>query len=310
MNSINWRGIDLNLLVAFDALYENQSVTKAANQLSMGQSAMSHNLSRLRQLLDDPLFERQGQQMIPSQRAIDLAPLIHDMLSTIREQILKPAPFDHQSYLGEIRIGLTDYAEFIFAPIIYDAIHQHAPYCQLSFHQVDRSNYQDKFAHRHLDVVIGSLPNIPNDYQSLHLYRDNHVCLYDAAACEIDGDIPLEAYLDIPHALVSPDGQLKSQVDATLAKLNKARRVNVGSANFLTVRHLLKKRRLLCITTELMAKQPLFNDQLTFSPPPIEVAGFDISLISQQRNAHHPKWIWLIPLLKQTICEYVTEITQ
>ncbi len=310
MNNINWRGIDLNLLVAFDALMQNQSVTKAANQLSIGQSAMSHNLSRLRLLLDDPLFERQGQKMIPSQRALDLSPIIRRLLVTVEEQVLKPAPFEHLNYYGEIKIGLTDYAELIFAPILFDCLNQYAPHCQLSFHQVDRSNYLDRFAQHQLDVVIGSMSNLPTEYESHHLYRDNHVCLYDSAACSVDSPISLEQYLDIPHALVSPDGELKSQVDKTLNELGHQRHVSVGSANFLTVRHLLSGRRLLCITTELLAKQPTFADQLTLSPPPIHVPGFDIALINQKRNAAHPKWQWLIPLLEQTICEYVIGLTR
>ena len=81
MNTINWRGVDLNLLIAFSALMETRSVTKAAAKLSMGQSAMSHNLSRLRTLIDDPLFERHGHQMIATDKALELAPVVEHILS-------------------------------------------------------------------------------------------------------------------------------------------------------------------------------------------------------------------------------------
>ncbi len=76
MNEINWKAVDLNLLVAFSALMETKSVSLAANKLFVGQSAMSHSLARLRELLNDPLFERQGHKMIPTAKANQLYPMI------------------------------------------------------------------------------------------------------------------------------------------------------------------------------------------------------------------------------------------
>nr|WP_086940274.1 LysR family transcriptional regulator [Thaumasiovibrio occultus] len=308
MNNINWRGIDLNLLVAFDALFRFRSVTKAAQSLCIGQSAMSHNLSRLRQLLDDPLFERQGQQMLPSERAIEIAPIIAQLLATVQEQILKPEAFSAADFSGRWRIGMTDYAELIFAPILFDAITQAAPHCQLSFHQVNRSNYLDKMHSLSLDAVIGSIAEIPAELVRMPLYRDHHVCLFDANATKLTVPLAIDNYLAVPHALVSPDDQLSSQVDNTLAQMDLSRRVVVGSNNFLTIRHLLQGRNLLCITTELLAKQALFDDQLTLCEPPIPVPGFDIDLFASARNSEHPRWQWLLQLIEHNICQYVNQI--
>ncbi len=116
MKNINWRGVDLNLLIAFSALMETRSVTKAAAKLSLGQSAMSHNLSRLRALINDPLFERQGHQMVATDKAIELAPVIDNILHLVTTEILQPGDFTPQNYRGSFRIGLTDYAELLFAP--------------------------------------------------------------------------------------------------------------------------------------------------------------------------------------------------
>lgn len=133
MQRINWRGVDLNLLIAFSALMETRSVTKAAQKLSIGQSAMSHNLARLRELLDDPLFERQGHSMLPTQKALELITSVENVLNIITQDILRPDDFEPLDYEGIFKIGLTDYAELLFAPALFDAIHQAAPHCQLSF---------------------------------------------------------------------------------------------------------------------------------------------------------------------------------
>ncbi len=115
MKDVNWRAIDLNLLIVFDALMETRSVTRAADKVAVGQSAMSHSLARLRTLLDDPLFIRQGHEMVPTARAKEVAPVVEEVLNTITHRILKSPLFDPSVYTGSLRIGLTDYAELIFA---------------------------------------------------------------------------------------------------------------------------------------------------------------------------------------------------
>lgn len=145
MNEINWKAVDLNLLVVFSALMETKSVSLAANKLFVGQSAMSHSLSRLRELLHDPLFERQGHKMIPTAKANQLYPMITQVLQTISGDILKVDTFEASEFTGTFKIGMTDYAELLFAADIFDAIHQLAPNAQLCFTTVDKANYQDRF---------------------------------------------------------------------------------------------------------------------------------------------------------------------
>ena len=74
MSEINWQRVDMNLLLTFDALFRHRSVSKAAESLHLGQPATSYNLKRLRELLGDPLFERDGNSMRPTVRAHEMNP--------------------------------------------------------------------------------------------------------------------------------------------------------------------------------------------------------------------------------------------
>ncbi|MEJ2764040.1 LysR substrate-binding domain-containing protein [Photobacterium sp. MCCC 1A19761] len=305
MDTINWRGVDLNLLIAFAALMETGSVTKAADKLSIGQSAMSHNLSRLRTLINDPLFERRGHHMVATDKARELAPIIEQVLGLITTEILQPKAFSPETYQGTIRLGLTDYAELLFAPALFDAILGQAPQCQLSFYKVDRHNYQAMMDDQDIHLVIGSMTQLPRELDSQYLYTDDHVCLFDSQATGLRAPIDLARYIETPQALVTPDGQLASAVDQQLRAQGLSRHIAVGSGNFLTIRHLLTGRNLLCVVSTLMARIAIFDDQLTQCPPPVTIPDFDINLIWQKRNANHPRLIWLRQCVRQTVTAHV-----
>ncbi|KLV06791.1 LysR family transcriptional regulator [Photobacterium aquae] len=308
MSAINWRGVDLNLLVAFSALMETRSVTKAADKLSIGQSAMSHNLSRLRGLLDDPLFERQGHQMIATDRALELAPVVDQILQMVTSQVLRPGTFVPDQYDGTFRIGLTDYAELLFAPALFDAIQAAAPRSQLSFCNVDRNNYQRAAEEQKIDLIIGSMTDIPREFDHQYLYTEDHVCLFDPSATGLGSPIDLARYIQTPQALVTPDGKLATNVDNQLQQQGFQRHIAVGSSSFLTIRHLLTGRNLLCVVSTLMAKLDVFHDNLCQCSPPVHIPDFDINMLWLQRNAAHPRQEWLRRCVHHAVTERVEEL--
>ncbi|MFW8631287.1 LysR family transcriptional regulator [Vibrio natriegens] len=300
-DDVQWRNIDLNLLVTFSYLYRYRSVSVAAENSYVSQSAMSHSLSRLRLLFDDPLFERKGHKMEPTEHAHNIAPIVHNLLDSITKDLLTKSEFQPQSYSGVCRIGLTDYAEFIFAPAIYDEIHRQAHDAKISFINVDRSNYMQRTERDKLDLVIGSIPAPEEDYCSQYLYTEKHVCLCDKKVLNGKSALSVNEFANIKQALVSPDGSLKTQVDQKLAEYGLSRQVTVASRNFLTIRHLLKQRDLIAIVPEKMALSEGFSDDLVAIQPPISVADFEISMIWHTSRENDEKGIWLRKLVAETI---------
>ncbi|NRF31715.1 LysR family transcriptional regulator [Vibrio coralliilyticus] len=302
MKEFNWKGIDLNLLVAFQALYNTQSVSLAAQQCYVSQSAMSHTLQRLRALFDDPLFERIGTRMEPTQRSHDMAPVVHNLLASIKNDLLTKQHFVPQEYSGTWKIGLTDYAEQLFAAPLYDAIKRHSPLSQISFYNVNRSNYQDIADSEHLDMVIGSITNHGSRYLSQRLYTEQHLCLYDPQCFEVELPMTLEQFVSVEHALVSPDGNLQTQVDERLAKLGLQRRVGVASRNFLTIRRLLIGRKLICIVPKRFAEMEMYSHSLQAVEPPIEVPDFEIKMLFLKALNSDEKNTWVRHVVAETIC--------
>ncbi|OBT16987.1 LysR family transcriptional regulator [Vibrio sp. UCD-FRSSP16_10] len=301
MTETNWKRIDLNLLVAFNALLNTRSVSKAATELHMSQSAMSHSLSRLRTLLNDPLFKRCGHTMEPTERALTIAKDVENILSTIKNNLLEPEPFCAQTFQGVCRIGLTDYAEFVFAPLIFDALTEQAPNAKVSFINVNRHNFTEIMEKERLDLVIGSFPNLNKGFQSQELYQESHVCLFDAVATGLTTPITIEDYCRIPHALVSSDGKWETPVDVKLQSLNQQRSVQVLSQNFLTIGQLMQGRKLVCIVPRLMSMIPFIANGLTRAEPAIKVNDFTISMVWKDNQPNNDKLTWLLSLVVDTV---------
>ena len=301
LDDIQWRNIDLNLLVAFSYLYRFESVSLAAEKSYVSQSAMSHSLSRLRKLLEDKLFVRVGHKMVATEYAHKIYPDVEQILLSISQNLLAKSQFNASTFTGVCRIGLTDYAEYIFTPAIYDQIRQQAPKAQISFINVNRSNYVAVGESEQLDIVIGSMPNPHSSFDSEHLYTEQHVCLYDRAIFPEKTQLTLSAFSEIEHAIVSPDGHLASQVDKHLKEHGFTRKVTVAARNFLTIQRLLHGRALIAIVPKRMAGITATRGELVCQEPPIQVPDFDISMLWLKHQSTDEKSMWLRAIIKQVV---------
>src|SRR3954470_21306848 len=124
---MDFHGIDLNLLVAFDALMSERNVTRAATRVGVSQPAMSAALSRLRTLMGDPLFLRGAGGLLPTQRARDLAEPLSQALAQIEATLVTPAAFVPGKASLVFNLGLQDYPTFVLLPPLLEALAQQAP---------------------------------------------------------------------------------------------------------------------------------------------------------------------------------------
>lgn len=299
--SFNWKGIDLNLLIALQALYKTNSVSKAAERCFVSQSAMSHSLQRLRKLFDDPLFERVGSRMEPTERATELSHSVDLLLAQIQTDILRTKPFNPQTYDGVWKIGLTDYAEQMFAPSLFDTIKRLAPQSKVALFNVNRANYQQVYENEKLDVVIGSFGEAVKRYSTQLLYTEQHVCLYDSDVCKFSDSMSLLEFTSVEHALVSPNGVMSTGVDKKLEECGLERKVSIVSSNFLTVKNLIQGRELICIVPKLVATHQNTASSIKAVEPPIDVPDFDIQLMYRKGLSQDNKNKFIRDLVSETV---------
>src|SRR5687767_8595919 len=136
MNEIQLANVDLNLLVLFDAVFQERQVGRAAKQLHLTPSAVSHGLKRLRQLLHDPLFIRSPTGVVATDRATELAQPISDVLARVRGVLASSDPFDPKTSKRRFTLGAPDHVCAMLVPALLAKVRAAAPHLDLSVRQL------------------------------------------------------------------------------------------------------------------------------------------------------------------------------
>ena len=147
--------LDLNLLVALDALLTERSVTRAAARVGLGQSAMSHNLARLRALFGDELLRRAPDGMRPTPRALALVDPVRVALSQIQALVSQADAFDPRTAERTFRIGMPDSVEVLLGPSLLAHLRTAAPSVRLRLHTIDSLQVLDDLDADRFDLAVG-----------------------------------------------------------------------------------------------------------------------------------------------------------
>ena len=198
--------VDLNLLVAFDALASERSVTRAAARIGIGQSAMSHNLARLRTLFADELFTRASDGMRPTPRALDLIDAVQDILAQIRALTARQSDFIAQTAQRTFRIGLPDSVEVLLVPELLAHLRLYAPGVRLRLQVTgDAVQLLNDLDSDRIDMAfgIGTFEQGREHHKRHSLLVGSFLCMFNSALVGIEPPISLADYVRLPHVLTS-----------------------------------------------------------------------------------------------------------
>jgi len=296
MHELHLPSLDLNLIVALDALLEERSVTRAAERIGVTQSAMSHALARLRTLIGDPLLVRGNGKMIATPRAEALAPPIHRALAEVLAALRSPAAFDPKTARLRIRIATSDYGELILLPEVVRRLEREAPGIDLRLipHGDDGT---DSLALGTTDLVIAPLrtrDQVPGIF-ARKLFDERFVCVVRRGHPLAEKKMTLARFAAASHALISPRGKEGSFVDDSLARLGLARRVAVTVPHFLVAPHIVATTDLVLTLASRVATLLAAPLGLVVLKPPSElgVDGFRISALWHERTQNDPAQQWV-----------------
>ncbi len=200
---------DLNLLIALRVLLEEVSVSKAAVRLNLSQSAMSRVLGRLRTLTCDPLFTRHGQQLIPTQRALELNASLTAPLDALCH-VLTPEAFDPASCEQSFKIATTDYAMQTILPFALPRIYEEAPGLSLEFAPLQHDQLMRQLTTEGCDMAICRPTGAVDPLQSDCLGLVSVFCLVAKNHPLADKPLTLEDYLSYPHAVIAISDGVKA----------------------------------------------------------------------------------------------------
>ena len=197
--------VDANLLVILDALLVDASVTRAAERLGRSASAISHALAKLRDIFADELFVRAGQRLVPTAKALELAPTVHVILAGM-ESLLRPAaPFDPREAERDFAILASEIGELVLVQPLRSRLEEAAPSVRVGWAPGQGSETIEALrqGRAHFAIDIEQIPVPAPDIRVLDLFEDSLVALarpgHPASARELD----LEGFAAGDHIAVS-----------------------------------------------------------------------------------------------------------
>jgi len=299
IHHFNLAGIDLNLLVVFDALMTEQHLTRAAETIGLSQPATSNALSRLRKLFKDDLFIKTSKGMTPTPRAVELAQSIYQVLLQVQTTICSEPQFEPQTSERVFRLGMDDYSELVFLPKLLTEIEILAPKVKIQVRSTNSIRSPKLLDADEIDLAIGYCPQFQPWHQRQLLYEEQFVCVSSTERFKARIALTLEEYVAAPHILVCPKEDMMGLVDEVLALQNLSRNVVMSVPNFLIVPFILVNKNFIATLPAQLVKTFVKVWQLYASPLPFQMNCFSVDLLWHSKNDREVGHAWLRNLIAQ-----------
>ena len=308
MTDRNIRGVNLNLLLAFDALMAERNVTRAARHNGLSQPAMSKALNRLRHLLDDPLFELRDGRMEPTPWALELAGPIHGALSDISRTLGRPKAFEPAGAGGIVRIATIDLHESTLLPALVARLRGDAPGLDLHFQPIERHRLCDQLAAGELDLAIAPILAGAFDLHAEPLWRDRLVTLIGAnnplqLPMTLDSFAGADHAVDAGHVRVDGNGKVVSLVDTILAARGLQRRIAVVLPSAAGLPFVVAKTDLIATLPSRIFKDLAADPHLRVVPAPLPPLEVSPHVLWHSRTQDVPLFRWVRAMIKETAAE-------
>lgn len=299
---------DLNLLVAFDLLAEEVSVTRAARRAGVSQSAMSHTLRRLRDVFDDALLVRVGGGMVLTPRAEALAPRVRGGLMALGRAVANPEAFEPATTERAFRLASPDLFDLLAMPHLMRRLNAEAPGARLEVVDFARRAIATELASGDVDVAVQPRAQTPG---SAHLDAAEGALVGrnfrgDIMRCFVRTGHPVlnvawtvDAFIAYPHVLVSPTGRGAGPVDAALSAIDRSRRIGLRVPSFATAIAVTASSDLVLTAPEAV-EGVAKSDRLASLTPPLPVRGHAVSVVWHPRFSDDPAHRWFRELVIAT----------
>ncbi|MEJ8823725.1 LysR substrate-binding domain-containing protein [Variovorax humicola] len=309
--------IDLNLLKVFDAVYEERNLVIAGRRLNLTQSAVSHALARLRELVGDDLFLRTGKGMVPTGRALAMAPVLRDSLRRI-EATLGVESFFPEHSTRRFVIAANDHVTAVIVAPLARALQETAPGVDLVIRPSTRLDLAEQIDLGRIDLAIGIFSQVPARLNTRILMTQREVMLMAKGHPASRRKLSLRDIAKYPLVTVSVGGQEEGAVDGfiverglarqsemfdrhsleeALAEIQTVPRLRVTVPHALAIPALLRGSTMLSIVPASLAKALTKTGELLVRQSPYRAGTATTRAVWHRRNDHDAAHAWLRELV-------------
>ena len=290
--------MDLNLLVTLEALLAEQNVTKAANRLHLSQPAVSAQLSRLRDLFDDPLLIPAQRGMTPTAKALELLDPLRHALDQVRAALAEHRHFDPGNAKLTLAIACTDYLQAVVARPLAVALRKQAPGVRVALRHLDPPQLEAQMVRGDVDLALMTPEHGPGSLRARRLFDERYVLIGRKRHPGLRRGLTVEEFARLDHVIVSlRGGDFTTPVDDGLAALGYQRNVALSAASFLIVPEIVSHSNFVALVPERLVRDR--RDELKIVECPFPVPGFTVSMLWHERNHGHSGQRWV----RETVME-------
>ncbi|MFI4972967.1 MAG: LysR family transcriptional regulator [Caulobacterales bacterium] len=308
-------GIDLNLLRVLDVLLEERSVTRAGARLGLTQSAVSHSLNRLRYHFSDDLFQRNGQGMRPTPRALEIGPSLHAALGQL-QGALTPADFDPAVSDRRFNLVAGAYACAVLLPAVVARMQATAPNALLQIAE-NPADLVEQLDSGRVDFVIAGFAAAPERFARERLMVEELAWIVRAGHPLATGQATLDALVETPHAVVAArrDTADRSAIalrsswedlgalETELARRGLRRRVGVVVPDTYSALAIVARSDMAALIPRRLALLSAQGGRLSLIDPPYASPPVDVTLLYRKDRLAEPPIAWMRALLADAAAE-------
>jgi len=295
---MHFNKLDLNLLVALDALLTEQSISRAADRLHMSQPAMSNALGRLRDYFDDPLLVQVGRKMEPTPRAEALKDAVRDVLVRIDTTIAAQPRFDPAQSDREFHLLVSDFTLSVLGPHLVSLAAAQSDTVRFQFHsQVD--NPQRVLERGEADMLVIPTGFCSPDHPTETLFEEEFCCVvWSDSRLARQGQLSFADYTAAGHVVMQPPGGITFET-WFMQRYGVSRRIEVTSFSFATAPSLVVGTERIATIHSRLARIAARHLPLTLLPTPMPTPRMEQAIQWHKYRTQDPGLVWLRDLLRQ-----------
>lgn len=294
--------LDLNLLVALDALLSEQNISRAAEKIHLSQSAMSNALSRLRDYFNDELLVQVGRKMEPTPRAEALKDAVRDILVRVDATVAAHPEFVPAQANRLFRLFVSDYTMTTLMPHLFALAYKEAPGIRFELRP------QVAYPHRVLERGEADLLIIPKEYCSTEhpaevLLEETYCCVVWNHSPLSQGEMTNERYMAAGHVIVQVGDAQTTLEDWFMQRLGVVRRVEASTYSFVSPAHLLVGTNRIATMHRRLAEEAARSLPIVLREAPVPVPTLEQAMQWHKHRTSDPGLTWLRRLLKEAVAK-------
>jgi DNA-binding transcriptional LysR family regulator len=298
---MRFKGLDLNLLVTLEALIELHSVSRAAERLNLSQPAASAALARLREFFNDPLLEIQGKRMVPTSKAMELQPLLADLLADVDRMIMRGRQFDPSVSTLWFRICSSDYLSTVVFPRLVALLQVQGPGIKLDL-QTPSDHALAQLEQGQIDVLVVPQGHCLRDHPTELLFEERYVVLGWAGNPMLANPLTEDDFYAARHVAVTIGASVETRTsfsEDTLNARGRERQIDIMASSFTQVPSLLIGTPRLTLMQERLAKEMAKMLPIAWQPLPFEFPLMRVMIQYHRSRGSDPALGWLIARLHE-----------